>query len=139
MAVCAAVWVMFNTLGTATGWGPWEMTSATALPGGRNVPTAGVWLTTCPVGTVALYACVTSPTVNPAPVIVVCAAAWVMFSTLGTVTGAGPWEMMSATALPGGSRVPAAGFWLMTLFTGTVPLYACVTAPTARPVSVMAD
>ena len=70
-----------------------------------------------PAGTVALFAVVTAPTGQAcAAVIADCAAAWVWFTTFGTVTltGAGPSETTSATAVPGATFVPAAGFWLIT-------------------------
>ena len=42
--------------------------------------------------------------------IVVVAAAWVVFTTPGTETSAGPEETTSATALPAATWVPALGF-----------------------------
>ena len=128
---------MFSTLGTATGAGPWEMTSATVLPGSTVVPGTGFWLMTWPMETVSLYACVTAPTARPAPVMAACAAAWVMFTTSGTDTGWEPRETTSATALPGGTEVPVAGFWLMTWFIGMVLLKVWVTIPTVSPAPVM--
>ena len=64
------------------------------------MPAAGVWLITDPAGTVVLDAVVTVPTVRPAPVIAVVAAACVRPTTLGTATCGRPDETTSATALP---------------------------------------
>jgi hypothetical protein len=47
-------------------------------------------------------------------------------------------ETTSATALPGETSVPAAGFELMTLPEGTVALLAWVIAPTVNPAPVIA-
>src|SRR5688572_26752978 len=58
---------------------------------------------------------------------------------LGTVTCAGPVEIVSATALPGKTCAPAAGFWLITIPAGIVALGACVIAPTASPAAVIAS
>ena len=70
--------------------------------------------------------------------IAVVAAACVRPATVGTATCAGPVEMSSATALPGATSVPAAGFELMTLPAGTVALLAWVIAPTVNPAPVIA-
>src|SRR5262245_38978239 len=56
---------------------PCEMTSATALPPGALAPAAGVWLITDPAATVVLGEKVIAPTVRPALVSVVLAAACV--------------------------------------------------------------
>ena len=66
-----------TTLGIDTVAGPVETTRATDEPLAALVPAAGVSLMTFPLATVALDACVTVPTVRPAPVIAVLAAAWV--------------------------------------------------------------
>ena len=63
---------------------PDEMTRLTALPDVTCVPLAGAWLMTDPVATVALDAVVTVPTVRPAVVKVVVAAACVAPTTEGT-------------------------------------------------------
>ena len=63
-----------------------------------------------PAGTVALDAVVTVPTVKPALVMAVVAAACVRFTTFGTATSGGPVETTKATAAPGALCVPAAGF-----------------------------
>ena len=86
IAVVAAACVRLTTLGTLTGAGPVEMTRFTAEPGATLAPAPGFWLITLPAATVALLACVTVPTVRPAPVIAVVAAACVRLTTLGTVT-----------------------------------------------------
>ena len=48
MAVVAAACVRPTTFGMATGGGPDETTSATALPAATDVPAIGVWLITGP-------------------------------------------------------------------------------------------
>src|SRR6476661_3094627 len=93
---------------------------------------------TDPAGTVALFALVAAPLVRPAAVIALCAAAWVWFTTFGTVTSAGPSETTSDTDAPEAAADPAAGFWLMTDPAGTVALLALVTAPLVRPAPVIA-
>src|SRR5262252_7298945 len=90
IALIAAAWVRFTTFGTSTGGGPEDTTSATALPDATCVPAAGFWLTTEPAGTVVLDAVVIVPTVNPAEVIALEAAACVRFTTFGTETSGGP-------------------------------------------------
>ncbi len=111
---------------------------STADPGATSTPPTGSWLMTWPAGTVALNAWVTVPTVKPAPVRAVAAAAWVMPTTSGTATGSGPLETTMSTADPGATSAAAAGFWLMTCPAGTVPLKASVAVPTARPAPVSA-
>ena len=64
---------------------------------------------TDPDGTVALALLVMVPTVSPAPVSALVAAAWVWLTTEGTITGGGPVEITSATALPAATDVPAIG------------------------------
>ena len=102
--------------------GPLETTSATADPLATLVAAAGFSLMTLPAATVALACDVTVPTVNPAPVIAVLAAAWVSPTTFGTLTIAGPLETTMATAAPDVTLVPAAGFSLMTSPEATVLL-----------------
>src|SRR5678816_336064 len=92
------------------------------------VPPVGVWLITDPAGTVVLDAVVTAPTVKPAFVIAVVAAACVWPTTLGTAPCGSPVETTSATALPVATCVPLAGVWLITEPAGTVVLDAVVTA-----------
>jgi hypothetical protein len=77
---------------------------------------------TLPEGTVELFWVVTVPSVRAAPVIAEVAAACVMPTTLGTVTGGGPDDTTRFTDAPEVTLVPAAGFWLMTLPEGTVEL-----------------
>jgi hypothetical protein len=55
--------------------GPVETVRFTALPTGTLEPPAGFWLITLPAGTVGLDAVVTVPTVRPALVRLVVAAA----------------------------------------------------------------
>src|SRR6187399_2043647 len=138
IAVVAAACVRPTTLGTATCGSPVDTTSATALPVVTCVPLAGVWLITDPAGTVVLDAVVTAPTVNPAFVIAVVAAACVRPTTLGTATCGSPVDTTSATALPVVTCVPATGDWLITEPAGTVVLDAVVTAPTVRPAFAIA-
>ena len=57
----------------------------------------------------ALELVVMVPTVSPAPVIALVAAACVWFTTLGTTTGGGPVGITSATALPAATDVPPIG------------------------------
>jgi hypothetical protein len=63
-----------------------DTTKSTAEPGFTNVPAVGFSLITLPPGTVLLDAAVTVPTTNPALVIAVVAAAFVMPTTFGTAT-----------------------------------------------------
>ena len=64
---------------------------------------------TDPDGTVVLDEVVIVPTLRPALVIAVVAAAWVRPTTFGTATCGGPDETTSATGLPGATCVAAAG------------------------------
>jgi hypothetical protein len=86
IAVVAAACVSPTTFGTNTGGGPVETTRLTADPEATEVPATGVSLITSPGGTVVLAAVVTVPTVSPAPVIAVVAAACVSPTTFGTET-----------------------------------------------------
>ena len=69
------------------------------------IPAAGVWLMMLPIATVVLLVCVL-PTVSPAAVIAVVAAACVRPTTAGT---AAPSETTMFTVLPAGTVVLAAG------------------------------
>src|SRR5919198_330350 len=100
IALVAAACVRLTTFGTATCGGPLETTRLTALPTTTSLPDVGVWLITDPVGTVVLDALVTVPTVRPADVIVLVAAACVKLTTFGTATCGGPLETTRLTALP---------------------------------------
>src|SRR4029078_9306405 len=117
--------------GTATGGGPDETTSETALPVFTCVPPIGDWLMTDPAGTVVLVAVVTVPTTRPAFVIAVVAAVCVRPTTLGTATCGGPEEMTSVTTLPIVTCVPGARVLLMIEPAGTVVLEA-VESPSPR-------
>ena len=110
IADVAAACVWPTTFGVATCGRPVETTSATALPVATCVPAAGFWLITDPAGTVVLDAVVTVPSVRPALVIAVVAAACVWPTTFGVATCGKPVETTSATALPVATCVPAAGF-----------------------------
>src|SRR5580765_1740998 len=110
MAVVAAACVRFTTFGTATGGGTVETTKATAVPGALCVLGVGFGLMAQPSGTVALDAVVTVPTVKPAPVMAVVAAACVRFTTFGRASSGGGVGMTKGTAVPGALCVPAVGF-----------------------------
>ena len=73
-----------------------------------------------PAGTVRLAAVVMAPTVRPASLIALDAAACVRPTTSGTATCGTPLDTTSATALPVSTCAPAAGDWLMTEPAGTV-------------------
>jgi hypothetical protein len=123
------------TVGAAA---PVETTRLTGDPDAALLPAGGFWLMTLPAATVALDAVVTVPTVRPAPVSALVAAAWVSPTTLGTVTCAGPVETTRFTADPDAALLPAGGFWLMTLPAATVALDAVVTVPRVNPAAVIA-
>src|SRR3954469_2995898 len=93
---------------------------------------------TDPDGTVVLDEVVIVPTVNPAFVIEVVAAACVRPTTFGTATCGRPDEMTSATALPVTTCVPPVGDSLITEPAGTVALDAVVMTPTVRFTLVIA-
>ena len=116
--VVAYAWVMPTTFGTDTL--PLETTRFTAEPASTAVPADGLSLMTLPEGTVVLDCVVTVPTVSPAAVIALLAAAWVLPTTFGTDTL--PLETTRFTAAPGDSALPAVGLSLMTLPLGTVVL-----------------
>jgi hypothetical protein len=137
IAVDAAPCVKPTTFGTETCAGPDETISATELPLATCVPPTGFWLITDPAGTVGLAALVTVPTLRPAFVIDVVAAACVRPTTFGTATCGGPDDTTSATALPVATCVAATGFWLITDPDGTVVLDAVVIAPTVNPAFVI--
>jgi hypothetical protein len=118
--------------------GPLDTTRFTADPALTNVPATGLTLITLPEGTVLLDAVVTVPTIRPAPVIPVVAAACVDPSTFGTRTCAGPLDTTRFTADPALTNVPATGLTLITLPEGTVLLDIIVTIPTNRPAPVIA-
>src|SRR5215475_12475567 len=139
IAVDAAASVRPTTFGVATCGGPDDTTRATAVPTTICVPAVGFSLMTDPDGTVVLDAVVTVPTINPAFVIAVDAAACVRPTTFGTATCGGPDDTTSATALPLATCEPAIGFWLTTDPAGTVVLGDVVTVPTTRPAPVMAS
>src|SRR5207237_6131859 len=90
-----------------------------------------------PDGTVVLDEVVIVPTVNPAFVIEVVAAACVRPTTFGTATCGAPDETTSATALPVATCVAAAGFSPITDPDGTVVLDEVVIVPTVNPAFVI--
>src|SRR5262249_20921125 len=91
---------------------------------------------TDPDGTVVLDCVVIVPTVRPAFVIAVDAAACVNPTTFGTDTA--PVDTTRSTLTSNAVSVFAAGVWLITEPAGTVRLEACVTVPTVRPAAVVA-
>src|SRR6059058_4425286 len=93
---------------------------------------------TLPAATVLLDCIVTAPTVRPAPVMALAAAACVWPTTFGTAICAGPLETTRLTGEPLATFVPAGGLSLMTLPEATVLLDCIVTAPLVRPALVMA-
>src|SRR5204863_20186 len=117
---------------------PLETTRSTAEPLATLVPAVGLSLITLPAATVLLDCCVTVPTVRPAPVMALAAAACVWPTTFGTATWAGPLETTRLTAEPLATLVPAAGLSLMTVPEATVVLDCIVTVPRVRPAPVMA-
>jgi hypothetical protein len=88
MALVAATCVNPTTFGTLIDAGPDDTTRVTPLPAATDVPAAGLSLMTRPATTVALGAEVTVPSVSPATVIALAAAACVCPTTFGTFTGA---------------------------------------------------
>src|ERR1019366_4732490 len=127
IAVAAAACVCPTTFGTATGAGPVDTTRFTADPRATSVPATGLSLITLPDATVLLEAVVTVPTIRPAPVIAVVAAAWVCPTPFGTATGAGPVDTTRFTADPRVTSVPATGLSFMLRPEVTVLLEAVVT------------
>ena len=73
-----------------------------------------------------LWAKVIAPTVRPAPVSDVVAAACVKPTTFGTVTGGRPLDTTMFMAVPTSTVRPVAGSWLITVPAGTVVLDCCV-------------
>jgi hypothetical protein len=72
-----------------------------------DVLDVGLWLTTFPAATLALFWFVTAPTLSPAPVIAVDAALWVIPTTFGTAICGGPVETTRFTEEPCCTAVPA--------------------------------
>ena len=138
IALEAAACVRPTTFGTVTGAGPVLTVRFTADPEATLAPATGLSLITLPDATVELLAVLTVPTVRPAPVIALEAAACVRPTTFGTVTGAGPVLTVRFTADPEATLVPATGLSLITLPDATVELLAVLTVPSARPALVIA-
>ena len=86
----------------------------------------------------ALELLVMVPTVSPAPVIALVAAACVWFTTMGTRTDDDPVETTISTLVPAATSEPACGLWLMTSPIGTVACDAVSTAPNVSPAVVIA-
>src|SRR5437764_919309 len=138
MALAAAACVWPTTFGTAICAGPLETTRLTGEPLATFVPAGGLSLMTLPEATVLLDCIVTAPTVRPAPVMALVAAACVWPTTFGTAICAGPLETTRLTGEPLATFVPAGGLSLMTLPAATVLLDCIVNAPTVRPAPAMA-
>src|SRR5207237_3987394 len=138
LARAAAACTWSATVGRAGGAGPLETTRLTAEPLATIVPAVGLSLMTLPEAAVLLDCIVTVPTVRPAPVMALVAAACIWPTTFVTATCAGPLEATRLTAEPLATFVPAVGLSLITLPEATVLLDCCVTAPTVRPAPVMA-
>src|SRR5437763_1940849 len=102
IAAVAAACVRPTTFGTATGGGPDETTSATALPLVVCEPPIGLWPRTTPAATVVLDAVVIPPTTRPAAVIASVAAACVRPTTFRTIGAAAavPTSIPTAAAFP---------------------------------------
>ena len=64
------------------------------------MPAAGFWLMTLPDATVLLDCCVTPPTVRPAPVMALVAAACVMPATFGTAMLVGALQRANVENVP---------------------------------------
>src|SRR5438067_13350226 len=86
MAPVAAARIWPPTVRGAIGAGPLETTRLTAEPLATIVPAVGLSLMTLPEATVLLDCCVTAPTVRPAPVMALVAAACAWPTTFGTAT-----------------------------------------------------
>jgi hypothetical protein len=86
IALAAAACVKPTTLGTDTGAGPELTVRFTAEPLATLVPAIGLSLITLPEGTVGLLAALIAPTLRPAPVMALDAAACVKPTTFGTDT-----------------------------------------------------
>ena len=109
IAVVAAACVSPTTFGTVTGAGPVDTTMLTADAGATLAPASGLWLITLPDGTVALCWVVTVPSVSPAPVIAVVAAACVRPTTLGTSTNGVPLKLKM---ILDGSKATVRSTWI---------------------------
>jgi hypothetical protein len=120
------------------GGGPEEITRSTGKRASTSSPAAGFWEITLPAGMVVEGAVVTLPTSRPAAMSAASAWARVSPAREGATTTEGPVETTRATADPGATEAPAAGFWLMTLPAGTVALLAVVTVPRVSPAPVIA-
>jgi hypothetical protein len=117
--------------------GPFEISKLTAVPEVTLVPPGGLSEITKPDATVALDCVVTAPTVRPAPVIALVAAACVAPTTFGTDTLADPLETTRFTADPEVTEVPAAGLSEITRPEASVALDCVVTAPRLSPAPVI--
>jgi hypothetical protein len=110
----------------------------TAEPVATIEAATGLSLKTVPAATVELLCIVTIPTISPAPVMALFAAACVIPTTFGTAICAGPLLTVRFTAEPVATIEAATGLSLMTVPEATVELLCIVTVPTTRPAPVMA-
>jgi hypothetical protein len=138
IAAVAAACVSPTTFGTVTPVGPIDTARFTDDPVTTVVPADGLSLITSPEGTVLLKAVVTVPTISPAPVITVVAAACVSPTTFGTARVGRPVDTTTFTDDPVTTVVPATGLSLITSPEGTVLLEAVVTVPTTSPARMIA-
>ena len=95
------------TSGTAPVVGPLDTESVTVEPREASEPPSGSWLTTMPAArSESTSMRVTS---NPAPRSSAAAWSYGRSTTLGTVTGRGPFETLIRTRVPSTTVVPACG------------------------------
>src|SRR5256714_224163 len=87
-----------RTVASAIGGEPLETTRLTAEPLATLVPAVGLSLMPLPAATVLLDCCVTAPTMRPAPVMALVAAACIWPTTFGTSTGGGGGDPICTTA-----------------------------------------
>src|SRR6476620_10384999 len=97
------------TSGTVEVVGPLDTWSVIVAPGGWNVPTPGIVLTTVSFGASDLTA--SRLTAKPSPSKVEFADSNVEPITFGIATGFGPFETLSVTTVPCFTDAPAVGDW----------------------------
>ena len=137
IAMFAAASVNPTTFGTSTGAGPLDTTRSTALPLATVTPDSGFCEITLPAGTLGDDCEVTVPTISPAALIAVVAAAWVSPTTLGTVADAPDVDTCMKTVAPLVTMVLASGDCAMTpLAEGAATR---LMGPATRPAEVIAD
>src|SRR5450432_1489274 len=137
IAMFAAASVSPTTFGTSTGAGPVDTTISTALPLATVTPPSGFCEITLPAGTLGDDCDVTVPTIRPAALIALVAAAWVSPTTLGTVADAPDVETCRYTVAPPVTMALASGDCAMTPVaegTGTRLM-----GPATSPAALIAD